>query len=267
LRYTERGQRGRITRRDDRDPDPQAGWSEAEAMVYGGRLDFTLRRPVVGLSMLSEQPVDEVQLEAGWMLPLMHAGATALVGPRWPVPPETDQLFYRTFYELIREAGLPLGWAAWEARDRVRAAFPHRPDWLAYAYFGHPWCQPYRVRAAGGFALFEAINHPEGKPFETGQHYTFRASYRSEAPDWYEGRLRRQEASVEGNGLSVLVMKLNGEAPETYPLERVPAGESFQCMVRLAMPEQETRLPVLIRFQRGDEELQSLVMNLDVKEM
>jgi len=300
LRYSDRHQLGRITALDGQEAKSATNRSEAETMIFDRRLDFTLRRPVVGLSFVDEQPVSldmglrgrDTRLEAGWMLPLMHAGATALVGARWPVSPEADQLFFRVFYQTIRN-GIPLGWAVWEAREQVRLAFPHRPDWLAYAYFGHPWCQPYRVRPAQGFTLFEAIKHPKGEPFLAGETYQFRASYRAEPPAWYDGRLKyrrapqqeqEEDTSVlektddaerpekgemvprQEEDMSVLVMPLTGVMPETFQLEPIPAGDGYQCKVMLTMPDTETTWPVLVRFQKGEQELRTLVLNFDVVE-
>ena len=101
------------------------------------------------------------------------------MGPRWPVPEEIDRLFFRTFYRAMR-GGSPLGWAVWQARQEVRQVFPGRADWLAYAYFGHPQCEPYLVRPARGFTLFEALDPPQDNGFRAGQSYRFRASYRAE---------------------------------------------------------------------------------------
>ena len=156
----------------------------------------------------------------------MHAGASALVGSRWSVLPESDRLFYRTFYNLIR-TGTELGWAVWQARKEVKHGFPHSSDWLAYTYFGHPQCQPYLVRPSQGFTFFEAINPPENDCFEAGKSYQFRASYRIQAPVWYNGRLSIQQISSKTEDLSVMTVGLSGEIPlKTDPLQPVISKES-----------------------------------------
>jgi hypothetical protein len=213
-----------------------------------------------------DAPADDgdTDLEAGWALPFLHAGACALVGPRWPVLPEADRLFARTYYEAVR-GGAALGGAVAAAREAVRLAFPHRADWLAYAYFGHPACRPYAVRPAQGFTLFEALDNADEKPFLAGRTYRFRASYRAEAPVWFGGRLRAQQAPLQGEDVSVLVVPLvEGAAPQTCPLAQVPGGEDYQVVVTLTMPPEETTLPVMVRFQKGRQELRTLFLNLDV---
>jgi hypothetical protein len=208
----------------------------------------------------------EAQLEAGWALPFLRAGASALVGPRWPVPPEAARLFARTFHDAVR-AGAPLGWAVWDARRQLRLAFPDRPDWLAYAHFGHPECQPYRVRPAQGFTLFEALDHPEGRPFEAGQPYLFRASYRTEAPVWYHGRLRLQPAALEGGPVTVTVLPLlPGLSAQSHPLVPLAGNAAHHADVKLTMPRGAASLPLLVRFQQGDEELTTLGLTLDLVE-
>ena len=272
LRYTDLRQTGQITSYETNTEFATGKTlNQAEELLYSQKLDFTLRRPVVGLSLVDGQMVkrgmgmsgSDNQLEADWMLPLMHAGASALVGSRWSVLPESDRLFYRTFYNLIR-TGTELGSAVWQARKQLRVAFPHRSDWLAYTYFGHPQCQPYLVRESQGFTFFEAINPPENDNFQAGKSYEFRASYRTEAPVWYTGRLHVREVSPQEE-LSVMVMPMSGSMPpETYPLEPVKNGDDYQCIVTLTMPNKAIKLPIIINFQKGEEELRSLILNLKV---
>ncbi|HYT92727.1 MAG TPA: hypothetical protein VEL76_28680 [Gemmataceae bacterium] len=77
----------------------------------------------------------------------------------------------------------------------------------------------YPVRPAQGFTLFEALDHPEGRPFEAGRSYRFRASYRVEAPVWYQGRLRLQPAALEGGPVTIAVVPLlKGLPPQTHTL-------------------------------------------------
>lgn len=270
LRYTDVERSTRITSAEGQDAVVFS--TEVETMLYRQRLDFTLRRPVLGLSLLNGQesglgvPLGqrETHLEESWALPFLHAGVSALVGPHWPVTEEVDRHFFRAFYAAIR-SGAPLGWAVWEARLQVRLLFPKRADWLAYSYFGHPWCQPYAVQAAQGFTLFEALDHQEGTPFEAGQSYRFRASYRVEAPLWYSGRVRRSQELPSTEDISVLVAPLIGVEPTIYPLQRMSGGEDYQCVVTLIMPQEETTLPVLIRFHKGEDELRSLTLKLKVR--
>jgi tetratricopeptide (TPR) repeat protein len=270
LRYAERGRPGQVASADE--AEARGGRGRAEAMIHDQRLDFTLRRPVVGLSFVDGQPPDawesgsngDTRLEAGWILPLLRAGASALVGPRWSVHPEADRLFFQTFYETIR-GGETLGTASWRARQLVHQAFPTRSDWLAYAYFGHPRCEPYKVRRSRGFALFEALGHPDGAPFLTGETAEFRASYRTRPPVWFEGQLRAAQPSGPPGDLSVMVALLAaGEEPKTVPLVPVPGSDDCQGVVTFHMPDFETDLPLVVRFQQGDEELQTLMLTLKI---
>jgi serine/threonine protein kinase len=273
LRYTDQHRSDQIVAVDDNEDEAGVTRAAADDMTYGQRLDLTLRRPTVGLSFVSTRPPSDLtgfarcdtQLEANWMIPLIHAGASALVGPRWPVSQEADQVFVREFYRAMRE-GRSLGDAVWIARREVCAAFPHRPDWLAYTYFGHPNCEPYFVRQAQGFTLFEAVNHPDDAPFLAGETYQFRASYRTEAPEWYEGRLRVQQQELLNENLSVMVLPLSGILPETYGLQPIRGSNDLQCTFPLTMPEKATTMPVMVRFQQHEEELRTVMLQLHVKE-
>jgi WD40 repeat protein len=248
----------------------EQGWrGAAETLLYERRLDFTLRRPIVGLSfvrggLLPVATAEETALEAGWVLPFLHAGASAVVGPRSPGPDAGARLFAETLYGALR-AGAASGEAVALARGELRRAFPERPDWIGYTHFGHPACRPYAVRPAEGFTLFEALDQPEGETFRAGASYRFRASYRSEAPVWFAGRLRTA-ADADGGEVTVMVVPLDGREPTTYRLEPAPGSADRQCVLTLAMPAEETSLPVLVRFERDGRELRTLTVTLDVAE-
>jgi hypothetical protein len=244
---------------------------DARALVRNRQLDFTMRRPVVGLSLVRGQGEDGAgayDLEREWALPFVRAGASALVGPRWPVLDEADILFFRAFYRELN-ALTPLGLAVWRARGEVRRAFPHRPDWLAYAHFGHPLCAPYFVEPSEGFILFEALGHPDEAPFDPGQEYRFRASYRAEAPAWYGGRLQFTQPAEgpDDEAISVLVNSLLDSSVQRCELERVPASGDYQQIIKLRMPEGETNLPLVVRFRQGRRELHTLMLNLAIREV
>jgi hypothetical protein len=258
----------------DEDAD-EDGRTDGEAITADQKLDLSLRRPTIGLSFVSELPITtpgssvcHTHLESSWLLPFMQAGASALFGPRWPVSVEVDQVFIREFYDVMRQ-GETLGTAFVKARARVRATFPERFDWLAYTYFGHPHAAPYAVQPAQGFTLFEAVNHPESELFIAGETYRFRASYRTEAPAWFEGRLQIQQGDITAQDLSVIVMPLTGVQPMFCPLEPVAQGNELQGIISLTMPQVEanetTNLPIMIRFQKENEELRTMFLNLPVK--
>jgi hypothetical protein len=241
-------------------------------VAYQRRLDFTLRRPVVGLSFVEDWagccgPNDrQLRLENDWLMPLLHAGATAVVGPRWQTCAEADRIFFRTFWDAFRQ-GTALGEAAWQARNAVRQAFLHRADWLAYAYFGHPRCRPYVVRPTKGYAFFEVLDHPVASPLVAGQTYRFRASYRSQATAWYSGRRYATAISrLEVTEPNILVAAMNAPAPVTQPLRPIIGGDGYQCDLALTMPERAMTMPVLVRFQDGERELNTLILNLTVWE-
>lgn len=207
----------------------------------------------------------ETDLGRSWSLPALVAGASALVGPRWAVQPEVDLQFYRELYRLVRQ-GLRLGEAVWRARAAVREAFPASFDPLAYALYGHPYCDPYTVRGSRGFAEFEVLGYPEDAPLIAGRQYTFRASYRAVPPLWHRGYVHWQEDDPGSEPIQVMVAPLTGTGqPETYRLEPlVQSGCAWQCLVPLTVPGGEESLPLLVRFDRGRDELLTLTLNLDV---
>jgi hypothetical protein len=269
VRYEDVSRPGLITEAGDGGGNAGGDARQARGLVRDRLLDFSLRRPVVGLSLVRAAGTAEAgayEFEQEWALPFMRAGASALVGPRWPVLDEADQLFFRAFYGELNSL-TPVAVAVWRARAEVRRAFPHRSDWLAYAYFGHPWCKPYFVEESEGFTLFEALGHPDEEPFDAGREYRFRASYRAEAPAWYNGRLQRtQREAHEDEKLIVLVSSLIDNNIQRCELERVPATGDYQKVISLRMPEDETDLPLVVRFKQGHRELHTLVLNLAIKE-
>jgi hypothetical protein len=122
------------------------------------------------------------------------------------------------------------------------------------------------VQRAQGFTLFEAVNQPEGALFRPGQSYRFRASYRTEAPAWYDGRLHVQEHALSTEDMSVMVMPLSGVEPTYYKLERVAQSNEMQRVFWLKMPQEGNTLPVMIRFQKHTQELRTLFLNLQIGE-
>jgi hypothetical protein len=271
LRYAERRQAGLIAAAEASQP---AGGTLPEAKLLSHRLDFTQKRPLVGLSFIDDRPPthhrglweSEIALEESWAFPFLRAGASGVVGPRWPVLLQAERLFLHAFGKAI-QTGAPLGWAVLDARLRVRLAFPDRSDWLAYVCFGHPECLPYLVQPGRGFTLFESLNHPENEPFVAGRAYPFRASYRTEAPVWYHGRLRLQPMTLEGGPVTVSVVPLvAGLRPQTHTLEPDPNRTAYRCLVELTMPRDTETLPLLVRFRQGGEELETLEVTLDLVE-
>jgi hypothetical protein len=271
LRYTDRLQTGLITAADAPAPldHPDAG-----AKLHCQRLDFTLKRPLVGLSFVTDRPPthhpglweSDTSLEEGWAIPFLRAGANGVVGSRWPVLPQAERLFLRAFHEAVR-SGDPLGSAVGQARRRVRLAFPDRPDWLAYAHFGHPECGPYFVQPARGFTLFEAIDHRDDEPFIVGRTYCFRASYRATAPVWYHGRLRLAPPTLEGGPVTVSVVPmLPGMPAQSRTLDELPGGAAYQGLISLEMPSGTTELPLIVRFRRAGADLETLELCLDLVE-
>ena len=274
LRYPDTG-RARIVEASETN-DAATDWrAGSAAVVRDRRLDFTLRRPIVALSFVDDAldtrrtPAErDTQLEQAWTMPLLMARVSAVVGPRWTTLPAADRAFYGAFYAAVRQ-GVPLGAAVLEARAVVRAAYPDRSDWLAYAYFGHPQCAPYEVEPADGFTLFEPLGMTGDETFEAGRTYRFRASYRGELPAWYGGRRRVRHAPLDGTGVSVLVAPLMGGSPMSFDLRPVHAdsreGDDYQRIVELTMPDEETEMPVLVQFTRDTRELQSSIVRLDVR--
>ena len=62
---------------------------------------------------------------------------------------------------------------------------------------------------------------------------------------------------------SVTVLPMTGSEPKTYPLREVQSGDDYQCIVQLEFDNPGV-VPVLVRFQRGEQELRSLLTQFDV---
>jgi O-acetyl-ADP-ribose deacetylase (regulator of RNase III) len=268
LRFTDPNEAGRImeaTAPERVTSDPLGGER---------RLDFTLRRPIVSLSFV-DAALDHgapsvrryTNIEPAWVAPFLLARSSAVVGPRWTTAPSSDRLFYRTFYDAVR-ADHPLGLAVWEARDALRTAYPDRADWLAYTYFGHPACEPYPVEDAEGFTLFEPMGLTPDEPFVAGRDYPFRASFRGELPAWYNGRRHVRTTRLRGDDVQVLVAPLHGGDPVTLGLigasGDTESDDDFWRQVILSMPNDAGTYKWFVQFTRGDRELRSSIITLDV---
>ena len=250
--------------RSRRRPRPPSRHAGAQAILATRRLDLTLRRPLVELSLIGEDHSDdETSLEDGWVRPFLHAGATAVVGPRWTVAPAAARRFTRALHTALR-TGSTLAAAASAARACVRDAFPARPDWLAFTVYGHPLCRPYRVRPSNGFALVEALDTESEGRIAAGATYSFRATWRAEAPAWYSGRLHALEEPVDGE-LAVVAVPMDGGPALTQPLVHAPGSDAYHGVVALTMPDTEGLHAVRVYFVRGDEELRSVTLTLDVE--
>jgi hypothetical protein len=272
LRFTDAAEAGRVaevgTTGDGGAGDPLAGER---------RLDFTLRRPIVSLSLV-DAALDHgapsvrryTSIEPAWVAPFLLARSSAVIGPRWTTAPSSDRVFYRAFYDAVR-ADQPLGLAVWQAREALRVARPDRADWLAYTYFGHPSCEPYPVEDAEGFTLFEPMGLAADEPFVTGRDYLFRASFRGELPAWYNGRRHLRTARLRGDDVQVLVAPLHGGDPMTYGLVSASGADTesdddYYRPVILSMPNEAGTYKWFVQFTRGDRELRSSVITLDVVE-
>lgn len=263
VRYADYDGESRVAAIDE----PLSPSGSAGAFVEDRRLDVTMRRPVVSLSLIELDTATmrahdpDTRLEAEWALPFLRAGAAAFVGPRWPTTADADRRFVRSLYTQLR-AGIPLGPAVWAARRRVRQALPGRPDWLAYAAFGHPRCEPYQVEATRGFTLFEILDHPDDAPLIVRRHYLFRASYRTEAPAGYNARLHTPAALSDE--VCVIVAPLTGGETSVYALDRKADGD-YSADIKLQAPDEFGEFPLLVRFVQGNEELSSLLLELSVE--
>ena len=271
LRFTDASEAGRIAeatdaRRTDGTGDPLTG---------DRRLDFTLRRPLVSLSLVdaslergSSAASRHANIEQAWAVPFLLARSSAVVGPRWTTAPSSDRVFFRAFYDAVR-ADRPLGLAVWEARETLRLAYPDRADWLAYTYFGHPWCEPYPVETAEGFTLFEPMGLTADQPFVAGRDYLFRASFRGELPAWYNGRRHMRTTRLRGEGVTVLVAPLHGGDPTSYELIAASGADAgpdddVYTPVILSMPKEAGTHKWFVQFTRGGNELRSSVITVDV---
>jgi hypothetical protein len=271
LRFTDATETGRVAEATE---DARARGAN-DPLAGERRLDFTLRRPLVSLSLV-DASLDRgrssgpryTNFEQAWAIPFLLARSSAVVGPRWTTSPAADRIFCRAFYDALR-ADRPLGHAVWEARELARLAYPDRADWLAYTYLGHPWCEPYPVETAEGFTLFEPMGMIVDQPFVAGREYLFRASFRGELPSWYNGRRHMRTSHLRGDGVRVLVAPLHGGDPVSHDL--IAAGgadvgpdDDVYAPVILSMPREGGTYKWFVQFTRGEQELRSSVITLDV---
>lgn len=72
----------------------------------------------------------------GWGEKFLGAGAAAFIGTYWKVSDRPALEFARALYGRLL-AGMPIGQAAKEARNEIKAG--GNPTWLAYTVFADPW--------------------------------------------------------------------------------------------------------------------------------
>src|SRR5205807_1438380 len=102
------------------------------------------------------------------------------------------------------------------------------------------------------------------RAFRAGQTYRFRASYRASAPVWYPGPVG-VAGPLEGEMKVRVVPFAAGLAPVVLPLVPVGGGTDRQALVELAVPAGVVELPLLVRFERGSEEVRRLELCLEVE--
>jgi hypothetical protein len=108
------------------------------------------------------------------------------------------------------------------------------------------------------------------QPFIAGREYLFRASFRGELPAWYNGRRHLRTTRLRGDGVRVLVAPLHGGDPATYELiaasgtDGGPDDDDYYMPVVLSMPNDAGTYKWFVQFTRGNEELRSTVITLDV---
>ena len=92
----------------------------AARRLHRERLGFHLKRPVAAVGLIDDLPAwhdrrraAEASLETAWVLPLLHAGASAVLGTRWPVAGDSNRAFLRDFHQAASRAcrwAAPPGW-------------------------------------------------------------------------------------------------------------------------------------------------------------
>ena len=258
LRYAEEFNRRDIVARDAAKPD-----NALDEEVPKARLDLRLKRPIVTLSIINN---DNVQQNTGDLtivervLPYLRVGASAVVGCCWQTSEVAERIFWSQFYELLAQ-GFSLGEIVWRARLAVERALPHRLDWLAYTLFGDPCAKAYEPEVSSGYSVLECLNPDE--PFHVGKTYYFRVSIRKRPPVWYKDKLiKTEELSSQ---LQALFMAPGLQTSFAEPVEMQPTGRYMRQATLSLNPQQEGNYPLMVQILEGEELVKTLQLNLKVR--
>jgi hypothetical protein len=259
LLYVDRDRGGRIGSAED------GGGDRLDAATERRRLSFAARKPLITLSLVQDSPAlppggPDLNIEQGWVLRFLRADASAVLGPRWPVPAEMDRLFYAELYGALYR-GQRLGDAVRSARLAVRGAHPAAAGWLAYALFGHPAAEPYMVMEGTTFSVFEGLDEAYDGVLTRGEAYTFRASYGSLAPDDQPGRVTIEPEMPQLDEPRVIVAAAHLAAPVEATLES-ETRSSLSATVDIPMPDTGDQTSLMIYFMDGKRILDRQIFNV-----
>ncbi|MEC4812328.1 MAG: AAA-like domain-containing protein [Scytonema sp. PMC 1069.18] len=260
LRYSSELSRREIVARDE-----VTKVTSPEEEVPRERLNLWLKRPIVTLSVLTQENMVRNTNTSEWLLPervlpFIKASASAVVGSWWQTSVAAERVFWSHFYELLFRR-LPLGEIVWRSRLAVERALPHSPDWLAYTLFGNPRAKPYQPESSSGYSILECLNPDE--PFYTGKTYYFRVSVRKRPPVWYQERLIQTEELPNELRALFMVPGLQTTFPEPVPMQ--PTSRNIRQATMSLTPEQEGDYPLVVQLLEGDELVKTLQLNMKVR--
>jgi hypothetical protein len=101
-------------------------------------------------------------------------------------------------------------------------------------------------------------------PLVVGKTYRFRASIRNRPPVWYQDRLIEVEGLPRDTSVLFLAPGILDEIPE--PIEMEPAGRTMLQATTELTPQRPGEFKLIARLLHGEERLQSLRLQLAVRE-
>jgi len=223
-------------------------------------------RPLVSFSYLDAGSSALTKLEKRWAASFIASGASAFIGPIWPVTKPVEVSFLRGFYTNLW-MGKSLGIAFQIGQRLARAANPDTLDWMAYTLYGDPMARPYRPSKGEGYAVVQPVGSDINDPVHPGEKIYFRVSLQCSPPIWHDGRLVEVRESLTYKNLQAHIGTFNLTIAPQNPVKMHKMGDDYRGWFTLEVPEHITEYTSIVQIQltEHDEPLHIISFTLNIE--
>jgi hypothetical protein len=226
-------------------------------------------RPLVSFSYLDSGEPTLTNLEKRWAASFITSGASAFVGPIWPVKQDVDVSFLRGFYTYLW-MGKSLGAAFQNGQQLAKTANPDTLDWMAYTLYGDPMARPYRPAKGEGYAVVQPIGRDINDSVQPGEKIRFSVSLQCSPPIWHDGRLVEISETLAYDNLQAHIGTFNLLIDSQHPVKMHKMGDDYRGWFTLQIPEQFAEDSSLVQIQLTDHDeplhIVSFSLNIEKKQ-
>jgi hypothetical protein len=226
-------------------------------------------RPLVSFSYLDSGEPTFTNLEKRWAASFVTSGASAFVGPIWPVKQDVDVSFLRGFYTYLW-MGKSLGAAFQNGQQLAKTANPDTLDWMAYTLYGDPMARPYRPAKGEGYAVVQPIGRDINDSVQPGEKIRFSVSLQCSPPIWHDGRLVEISETLAYDNLQAHIGTFNLLIDPQHPVKMHKMGDDYRGWFTLQVPEHFAEDSSLVQIQLTDHDeplhIVSFSLNIEKKQ-